>query len=159
DQFNKMDFGTTISCARENGNRGTVVIRVEGDLETHHARFLTNSVNTLFIGESGLATVLLDLHDVNYISSSCISSFLQLIHQAGAAGVNLFFVNPQPHMQEVIDAMGMGHFIKKITLSGMAAPSVICPACRTKVKVKKTGRFKCPSCGKVLSLSDKGLVK
>ena len=141
------------------GSRGTVVIRVEGDLETHHARFLTNSVNTMFVGESALETVLLDLHAVRYISSSCISSFLQLIHQAGAAGVNLFFVNPQPHMQEVIDAMGMGHFVKKISLPKALSPTISCPACKTKVQIKKTGRFKCPSCGKMLSVSDKGLVK
>jgi anti-anti-sigma factor len=158
EQFNSMDLGTKIFCGYLKEKDPQIVISINGDMETHHARFFTNAMNALFSGEHGLKAVLLDLEKVKYISSSCISSLLQLVHQAGDLGLSLFFVNPRPHMQEVIDAMGFGHFIKQIKLPANLSLSITCGKCKAKVNVKMLGKFKCPECGAALSVSDKGLM-
>lgn len=159
DSFNQADFKTKISCVYQDEKQNQILITINGDMEAQHARNFSTAMSDLFTGENNLETVFLDLEKITYISSSCISSFLQLIHQAHSRDYELFFINPKPHMQEVIDAMGLGHFVKKIKLQGAKQISFRCTRCQARVSVREPGKIKCPECGAILTVSDKGLVK
>ncbi|MBN1523776.1 MAG: STAS domain-containing protein [Spirochaetales bacterium] len=159
DKFNQMDFDTKIECGYVDSKKTKVGVSIKGDMEVHYSKFFTQSIALLFQQEKGVKEVFLDFKGVRYVSSSFIAALLQMIQQAKMQGIELYFANLMEHMEEVIDSLGMGHFVKDIDMSKKRSVEIVCYHCKKKIKVTALGKLNCPSCGTLLQVSKKGVEK
>jgi anti-anti-sigma factor len=110
--FNQMDYDTKIKCNFMDEEETQIIISINGDMETFYTKLFIKSVYSLFENEKKIKMVLLNFIKVRYMSSSGIASLLQIINRAKSQGIEILFINLNSHMQRIIDALGLGHFIQ-----------------------------------------------
>ncbi|MBN2532330.1 MAG: STAS domain-containing protein [Spirochaetales bacterium] len=158
-KFNSLNFDTKITCQYINEDNTQVSINFSGDMETFYTKFFRMAVLNLFDNEAGIDTLFFDFDKVNYVASSFIASLLQIINKAKQIDINIFFINLNIHTKQMVDSLGLGHFVKEIDKKLKDSLKIICRKCKKNVFVKKLGEFVCPFCNTLLFISNKGVVK
>lgn len=154
-----MNFETKINCHYLDKKNNEIIISINGEMETFYTKFFNMAITALLDDEKQLATIFFDLKMVKYISSSFVASLLHVINKAKFNGIEIFFINCNPYIKNVIDTMGFLHFIKQIDLKTHKSITVTCTGCKKKITIKKLGEFRCPHCNTLLNISDRGVVK
>jgi anti-anti-sigma factor len=158
-KFNSLDFDTKINCKYIDEDNSQIVISIDGDMETFYTKFFTNDMFQLLDKEKPLKTVYIDFDKVKYVSSSFIACLLQIINKAKQIDIDIFFLNLNTSMHNVVDSMGLAHFVKEIDLKNRKPFKIICKKCKKNITVKETGEFECPFCRTILNISKRGVIK
>lgn len=158
-KFNSMDFDTKIVCKYIEDDNSIIFLSIEGDMETFYTRFFMSDMFMLLDREKHLKTVYLDFDKVKYVSSSFIASLLQIINKAKLADVDIFFLNLNTSMHNVVDSMGLAHFVKEIDTKKHKTFKIVCKKCKKNLVVSQVGDFECPYCRTLLHISKRGVVK
>ena len=113
----------------------------------------------LLNNEKGLKTIFLDFNEVKYVSSSFVASLLQIINKVNQIDVNILFLNLNDHTKQMVDSLGLAHFVKEIDKKLSKPLTIICKKCKKNITVKTFGSFECPYCRTLLNVSKKGVVR
>lgn len=62
--------------------------------------------------EDGRKALVLDLAEVDYLSSAGIRILVMLFKRAAAAGIPVALARPQPHVAEILDIAGLSDVLK-----------------------------------------------
>jgi anti-anti-sigma factor len=158
-KFNSMDFGTKIQSRYLDNDNAEVVIDIQGDMETFYTKFFMADIMVLMDKERLLKTIYMDFDKVTYVSSSFIACLLQIITKSKQSDIDIFFLNINQSMHNVMDTMGLAHFVKDIDLKSRKSFTVICKKCKKNITVKVTGDFECPFCRTAMNINKRGVVK
>jgi len=88
---------------------GIPVLKVAGTLNAYNFQQLEKALNELF--EQGHATVLVDLAELQYVSSAGVGVFVGAAGRAQARGGTVAIVRPRTEVREIFDLLGVGHII------------------------------------------------
>lgn len=158
DKFNSMGFDTTITSQYLNTDNSQIIIVFHGDIETFYTKFFMDAVLNLLNNEKTIKVIFLDFDEVTYVSSSFVASLLQIINMANHNDVNIFFTNLNYHTEQMVDSLGLAHFVKDIAKKQAKPFTIICKKCKRNITVKNFGPFECPHCRTLLNVSKKGVV-
>ncbi|MBN2735411.1 MAG: STAS domain-containing protein [Spirochaetales bacterium] len=158
EEFNSMNFDTKVISRFLDADRTQLAVKIRGNMETYYSNHFTSAVLDIFKSEHSLESLFLDLESIEYISSSFIASLLQILNHANHNHIELVFVNLNDHTKRMVKALGLGQFIKEMSLEMKNALSMECSHCGQRVLVKTLENFNCPYCQTVLNYMQKGLV-
>jgi anti-sigma B factor antagonist len=142
----------------------TLTIIAEGILDTYNSPDALEAILETEKAETR-KNIVLDLEQLNYISSTGVGVLVELLKTSTNLDKNLFILNMETRVREVMDLLGfLGMFslissideVKTMEKEPFFPATVKCPACDTKLRAPKAGRFKCPSCKKVLEIKKDG---
>ena len=86
-----------------------LVCRMNGRLDALEA---PTAYDRLVEGLAGRNRVVLDLQEVEYISSGGLSIIIRLIHRLRSAGGDLYLANPHPFARKVLDIVSFDAIMK-----------------------------------------------
>jgi len=142
---------------------GTVMIHVAGYIDSLNTRFFQRYTSRVV--EAGFTRIAIDLHDVSFVSSTGVGALVALLGSVRALGGSLVLVGLQSRVLEVFLLLG---FIRFFELAQTTEEAVLlmkagvdqavfpkndmCPICEKRVKLARSGRFRCPRCKTVLTI-------
>lgn len=86
-------------------NNEIVLLKVTGFLDAHTFEKMDDQVNTLF--DRGYSKIVVDLAQVEYISSAGAGVFIGALSRARENNGNIILVNPTQGVKEVFDLLGL----------------------------------------------------
>jgi anti-sigma B factor antagonist len=156
----------------EDGDGGILIIRMIGFLDTYNSSDFQKRM--MDVVESGRVRLIFDCRELSYVSSTGIGSFTMILKSVKPAGGALVLINVQPKVLEVFHLLG---FTQAFAMENSLAAAVArlrgggtgesgrefslvfsCPVCFKKLKVMKTGKFRCSMCDTILMVGSAGEV-
>ena len=86
-------------------DKGVVMVRLSGYLDAHTFERLEETITDLFM--KGHYKIVVDLAQVEYISSAGAGVFIGALSEAHEHKGNIVLMNPTPNVREVFDLLGL----------------------------------------------------
>ena len=148
-----------------------LILYLAGNLDSYNCRNFDLEMDRII--DAGFTRVLFSCRQLDYISSTGHGSLLGVFKRTRALGGDMVLAEVQPKPFEIIRLMGFEKFyplansvqegIELLLGTHGGSPGgsmsafprlVTCPICDTRLKVRKTGRFRCPACKTVLAFDE-----
>jgi len=97
--------GENIKISHQASEKGTVIVKVEGDIDAHTTKVLQKSVGEIF--KQGKYRLIFDVSNVGYMSSAGASLFIVIMNEAKENAGNMVLMNVQPGVKNVFDLLGL----------------------------------------------------
>lgn len=171
---NEKDKSLKIQLQKINGLEKCVVIILSGYIDTYNSTFFQKRITTLI--DAGYVQMIFNCAHLDYVSSTGIGSFTTFLKIVKAKGGDVVLLSLQPKVYEVFQLLGFANFFKIHdsletsigffkNLGTQAAPTVTlfpkifaCPICAKKLKVPRSGRFRCSECKTILAVDTNAQV-
>ena len=89
---------------------GSLTVYLEGDIDHHSAQSIRSRIDTrLFLARPD--ELVLDLSRVNFMDSAGLGLILGRFTKASELGVGFRLVNPNKHIQRILDLAGMERLV------------------------------------------------
>ena len=96
----------TLGIEREvHAERGTVILRLRGQLDSHTCAGAEQAMHHLFV--RGYYKLIVDLSEVEYISSAGAGVFIAALGEAQEHGGNIVLLSPTPNVRAVFATLGL----------------------------------------------------
>lgn len=158
DTFNKLnEEGREITIDEKYFNDSTlfVLLSIKGIIDTYNSNDFMDSIMK-FCKITKRKILVVDIKDVNYMSSTGIGAFIQINKFCRKEKVKLYIMGIQSNVEEVFSLLGFKSFFSYITeLDDIKEEKIIrskfpykfnCPYCKAVLEIKKTGAYKCAQC-------------
>ncbi len=149
---------------------GTMMIHIAGYIDSMNINFFQRYTSRVV--EAGFTRLALDLRDVSFVSSTGIGSLVGLLRNVRALGGSLVLVGMQPRVLEVVLLLGFASFFElaktteeAVALMKASADQTVfpkndmCPICGKRVRLTRSGRFRCPQCKVVLTVDRAAVIR
>lgn len=166
-----MTEQVTIRMDPEIVSDSAIIMHLTGYIDTYNSSFFAKQMSAILA--AGYISVILECRGLNYMSSTGVGAFTNILKEVGSKGV-VVLAEPQQKILEVFQLLGFSSFFKafdsideakKFVLSPRDRvdtsffPMVLtCPVCNKKLKTEKAGTFRCPECKTGLVVDEKGTV-
>jgi anti-anti-sigma factor len=160
----------TISLQKIEGVDSCLALRLKGQIDTYSSSFLYQSARKVI--DAGFIRPVLVLIGVDYVSSKAVGAFVQIKKAAKDKGGEIALVDIHPRVMEVFKNLRLDKFLccegsfeeAVARMRGdrsalQFSEAVPCPSCERKLRIVKSGRFRCPKCMAVLAIDDAGMVR
>jgi len=146
-----------------------VIVHMSGELNTYNSDFFTKRIQLLL--NSSYNKFIFSMAKISYVSSTGIGAFsgiLRIVSKTHEREMAL--ANVSSRVFEVFQLLGFSTFFNKFDNISNAIsyfksginpifPAVLsCPTCFHKLKASKSGKFRCPSCKKVVIIDSNGSI-
>jgi len=144
----------------------SLVVIIEGSVDTYNSQDFNNTIIKLY--DANIKNLIFDMSDLMYISSTGVGVFVSLLIELKKKNINLFLYKVRDKVYEIFKLLGFisqFNIIDNISdIENKEIKSVFpkisrCPHCDVKIKLTKSGKFKCKNCKKIFIVTDKGEVR
>ncbi len=157
----------TITLQKVEGVDNCLVLKPKGQIDLYSTQYFQRSARRVI--DAGFVNLIFLLGGVDYVSSMGVGAFVQLQKATKEKGGALAIADAHPKVMEIFKLMCLDKMLAcSDSLDEAAAflrgrvpafPKAIeCPICDRKLRVVKSGRFRCPRCKTVLSIDNSGVV-
>jgi anti-sigma B factor antagonist len=157
----------TIELQEVEGVDNCLVMKLKGQLDVYSIQYFQRSARRVI--EAGFVNLIFLLDRVDYVSSIGVGAFVQLQKATREKGGSLVIADAHPKVMQIFKLMCLDKLLAcsdslddaAAFLRGQAPvfPKTIgCPICDRKLRVVKSGRFRCPGCKTVVSIGKSGAV-
>jgi anti-sigma B factor antagonist len=157
----------TIGLKKADSVDNCLVVRPRGQLDSYSTHFFQRSLKRLI--EAGFVNLVLQLDGVDYVSSMGVGAFVQLQRIVKEKGGEIALADVHPKVMVIFRLMCLDKlFACSDSLEEAVTPlknktplfprALACPICDKRLRVVKSGRFRCPECKTILSVSEAGAV-
>ena len=163
--LNESTQGISIDLIKYNEN--TLIYKLSGKIDTYNSNSVAKAIKQSLLNNT-LNKAIIDMKEVSYMSSTGIGVFVELLTESKILEINLFLINIQSKVEEVFKLLGFYSFFNILedyneidiadTKLSIFPISIRCPHCEVEVKLPKSGRFKCSSCGDVIGIDGEGNI-
>jgi len=167
DDETDQNFAITLENVKDNGD--IIVLHLSGYIDTANSNNFQK--RTLKAVEAGFCKLIFKCTSLSYVSSSGIGVFMVIYDIIKGKGGKIVFVDIQPKVYEVFSLLGFSMFfpvknsleetvslLKTEEKGGASQPFpkvVVCPVCSIRLRVSKSGRYRCNECKNILMVDDK----
>ncbi|MCK4543165.1 MAG: STAS domain-containing protein [Spirochaetales bacterium] len=110
EKLNSQEIGITLVMIGHELGESILVLGLKGELETANSHSFFISVREIIDGGGFIEKIVLDLRDLNYVSSTGIGSFTQLLVQAKQNNISLLLCSVGVKVRSVLDLLGFTSF-------------------------------------------------
>ncbi len=149
----------------------TILIDLNGTIHTYNCNFFNSQISKIL--QAGYINLIFSCENLTYIASTGIGSFTSFLKILRTRGGKIVFLKIQQKVYEVFQLLGFSQFFNieeelseaiKIILKQKEEPEIFpkiisCPICTKQLTAKKPGKFRCPTCKSVISISDRGFTE
>jgi anti-sigma B factor antagonist len=139
-----------------------LVLYLVGYIDTYNADVVRSRVEKAV--DKGFVKLIFDARQLNYLSSSGVAYFVQLMKTLKLNNGNLVLIYVHPKVHEVLELLGFLQFfeikeslneaIDFFSIEPRAWPFIFkCPICDRKLKASKTGKFRCFECKTIIVIN------
>ena len=157
----------TITLQRVERVDDCLALKVEGQIDLYSTQYFQRCVRRVI--DAGFVKLIFLLDGVDYVSSMGVGAFVQLQKATKEKGGSLAVAAAHPKVMEILKLMCLDKLLAcsdslddaTALLRGQAPvfPKTIgCPICDKRLRVAKSGRFRCPGCKTVLFIGRSGAV-
>lgn len=157
----------TIELQAVEGVSNGLAFKIDGQLDTYSTSFFRRHVNMAI--DAGYVNLVFLLDGVDYVSSMGVGAFVKLQEAVREKGGSITLAEAQPKVMKVFRLMCLDRFFACCDSLDDAAALLMgqspvfprgigCPICDRKLRVLTSGRFRCPQCKTILSISQAGAV-
>lgn len=166
EKINSSHKEIQIHSVGSESDSGYDLIQVEGVIDTYNSMDFTHAIVSMMQPMKG-CTIVFDLSKLSYTSSTGIGSLIELSKRTKEYNIKMFLYRVSEKVSEVISMLGFTSFfnyienlseIKNAEIKQSFSAEQKCVYCNAKLKVQKSGRFKCSSCGNVFSVDAHGII-
>lgn len=165
------NFNKTLKIDFEKINKTCLVIYLDGEIDTYNSKFFDQSINNVI--NAGFFDLIFDCTRLKQVSSIGIASFLVFLKKVRGCSGNIVLVNLNDGVYNVFSLLSLTQifpitktinealdlFYSFHKLNKKTFPMIFnCPFCENRLKVVKSGRFRCPACKTLLSVNSKAEV-
>ncbi|MGA2612239.1 MAG: STAS domain-containing protein [Spirochaetia bacterium] len=149
---------------------GGLLVYVTGYVDLYNSDFFRRCLGKII--EAGFVKLVIDMSKTNYISSTAVGAFVNLLKIVKPLNGDVVLQQIQPKPYEVLELLGFSQFfIIKENLNesvdylvGHLEPPQFprvfaCPVCSKRLKASKAGRFRCSECKTILTIDEATRVK
>ncbi len=148
---------------------GILVITSTGELYTYNSTQFQRNIEEI-INKKEYNKIIFNCDGLSYVSSTGIGAFTSLMKACGLAGIEMALSNIRPRVYEVFALLGFTNFFRIFDDENYALehfsnglkplfPKILhCPSCSSKLKVTKSGRFRCVNCKSIVVIDSKGSI-
>ena len=149
-----------------------IILYLAGSLDSYNCRNFDLEMDRII--DAGFTKIIFSCRQLDYTSSTGHGSLLGVFKRTRALGGDMVLAEVQPKPFEIIRLMGFEKFyplansvqegIELLLGTGGGSPDafprlVTCPICDKRLKVRKTGRFRCPECKTVLAFDEAAVMQ
>jgi anti-anti-sigma factor len=154
------------------GLPGCVKLLPVGIIDTYNTPSFTKKLSAVL--DHPFQKIWIDCRGINYMSSTGVGAFSGLLKSVRAQNKQLVISNLQESVYAVFQLLGFSQFfeitrddneaIRLLQATVLPSPNDLlpgtgkCPICEKSLKLAKAGRFRCPTCGTTLTVSEKGTI-
>lgn len=146
-------------------------ISLSGNIDTYNSPFFQNQVTKVIT--SGYINIIFRCGELNYLSSTGLGAFTNLLKIIRVMNGDLVITEIQPKIKEYFDLLGFSQFFtlkdelkdaiefirKEIVPEIQIFPKLVnCPSCKKALKITHACKVRCPGCASILKISDDGNV-
>ena len=143
-----------------------LTIELKGSIDTYNSQDYEREV-LREIESSESENIIIDISGVNYMSSTGVGALVGINSRITKQGRKLFILGMTTKIHEVFSLLGFISFFNLIDnsediykeTSEIFPIEVKCPSCGKKLKIIKSGKFKCSSCKGMIRINKKGEVE
>lgn len=147
-------------------DKGYTIAKINGMIDTYNSVYV-NDVLSLIIQLDGIKKFVIDLKEVNYISSTGIGLFVDILKKCKLINVEFYLFGVIGKIKEIFELLGFINFFNLIDdfndiknyKKDLFPLNVSCPSCSKKYKVQKIGGYKCSICQTSFSVNNDGTIK
>src|SRR5574344_1446261 len=165
------DTSVKFTLLKINDYPNCIMINVIGYIDTYNSSFFSRQINRVI--SSGYKNIILNMSELNYVSSTGIGSLVDAAKLVEKNHGKLVLAYIQKKVFEVFQLLGFSSFFiikenleKSIEYienrdtepTSLFPLSICCPLCGKKLKVPRQGRFKCGICKSIFSVSSNGTI-
>ena len=149
------------------GVANSLAMKLRGQIDTYSSLFFQRSGKKAI--DAGFTNLIFLLKGVDYVSSMGVGAFMQLQKAARERGGDIAMVEVHPKVREIFELMCLEKFFSCTdSLDEAVAPlmqngkaptfprTVQCPICEKKLRVPRSGSFRCPECKTVMAIDESG---
>lgn len=159
----EIDGNMAITLEKQGDN---LVAHLNGRLDTANCAVFSNKMKKAL---ESFTNIVIDCAALTYLSSAGVGSLAALLKKAKEKDGDVVLANVSSEVMELLKLLDFEQFFKiidgiapppqKAVASPSAFPLVIkCPSCGKALKVSKEGRYRCPGCKAIISVSSLGEV-
>lgn len=164
---NELVYAKTL--VREDGIQ---LIIVKGSVDYLSTDPLASFMNSI-LDEIKDLDVVVDISGVNYMSSTAIGLFVNLLKKSRSKNINLYLMGINQKVFSVFQLLGFSSFFKFISSFEEVKPSkkvqpaekkkvfpkiIACKHCGARFRINKPSRYRCPKCKNIFAVNEKGGV-
>jgi len=163
ENFNNSKKEIIIEESYFNNSYEFILIKLIGLIDTYNSMQFFQIIKD-FLELSERKVFILDLHKLNYISSTGIGIFVELLKFCNNKKIIFYLMNINQNINEVFNLLGFKSFfniIKELKdindekIERSVFPLKLpCPHCKTELLLKKIGSFKCLRCSNIFRVID-----
>lgn len=149
------------------GNSKAIILKLDGLIDTYNSPDLQKEVLDII---SSYTKIIFDCSKLTYVSSTGVGTFMVFLKSIKEKSGTIVLANLQQKVLEIFQLLGFSKFFtitdsldESLKVSGISTevkscfPKVFeCPSCKKKLKVSKSGKFKCTQCSSIISISADG---
>jgi anti-sigma B factor antagonist len=98
------------SYSIERARRGVIILSVSGEVDAYTAPKIRGGIRAA-MSEPDTRQVQVDLAEVSFMDSSGVNALIRCRAEAESRGVSLVVSNPPPQPLNVLDILGLTHFL------------------------------------------------
>lgn len=145
-----------------------IVVTVTGQLDTYNSDYFMAQIQKIFDG--GYKNIVFLNGQLNYVSSTGVGAFANLLKMARLRAGGIALVNTMPKVMDIFNLLGFSTFfdmppstdaaIALLTKKpiGIFPMTFVCPTCRLRLRAQKQGRYRCSGCKVILTIDTSGTV-
>lgn len=155
DDFNNSSKEVKIEENYFNLSDEFVLLSISGIVDTYNSSLFLDTIKK-FLDLKQRRVLVMDLNNVNYMSSTGIGAFVELLKYCTVNKTLLYLMKLNINVVEVFKLLGFSSFFNFIIeLKDIKEEKIIrslfpiqskCIYCSTPLTLKKVGSFRCPSC-------------
>lgn len=165
------DENLQISLKKLDNIPNTIVIELNGSINTYNSNFFQNQIKKVFNAE--FINIIFSCENLNYISSTGIGAFTTFLKLSRTVNGKIILIKIQQKVNEVFQLLGFSQFflilndlqdaINELTASTVVKmqifPKIIeCPTCKKHLKAQKAGKFRCIGCKSIIQIDENGTI-
>lgn len=149
------------------GNSKAIILKLDGLIDTYNSPDLQKEVLDII---SSYTKIIFDCSKLTYVSSTGVGTFMVFLKSIKEKSGTIVLANLQQKVLEIFQLLGFSKFFtitdsldESLKVLGISTevkscfPKVFeCPSCKKKLKVSKSGKFKCTQCSSIISISADG---
>lgn len=161
--FNDINSTKDAKCNLSKISDTIYLVKISGSIDTYNSNFFHSGISQLLEKEN-FQKLIFDCDALHYVSSTGVGIFIDTYLKCMRSKKEFFVLNIQDRVREVFKLLGFDsqlRFISSIDETNevveMIFPKQVeCPSCDKKLKVLKSGSFKCPVCKSIVRVDKKG---
>lgn len=163
DELNSSNREVTIEENYFNNSAYFVLLSIRGIVDTYNSNEFMNGIMK-FCELSEIKVLVINIKEVNYMSSTGIGAFVQLNKYCAENKIKLYVMGIQKNVGEVFSLLGFKSFFNYIIeLKDIKEEKIVrskfphkfkCPHCNAVLQAQKTGKFRCSQCDKIFRIEE-----